>query len=102
MADYLITRDAITAYAELSHDRNVLHTDEIAAAASPFGSLVAHGFLLLGSAMNALGSGSYPKRFSCKFHAPGRPGQSISTEIKDDASFEVRAGADILVSGRLT
>lgn len=102
MAEHKIAREAITAFAELSHDRNALHTDEVAAAASPFGGIVAHGFLLLGGAMTALGqSGSFPRRYECRFHAPGRPGQTIATNVTDDAAFEVRADGNLLVSGRI-
>ena len=102
MADHKLSREAINAYADLSHDHNPLHVDEAAAAASPFGGVVAHGFLLLGGALTELGGvGGYPKRLECRFLAPGRPGDILTTEMDADGGFRVRCGERELVSGRL-
>ena len=101
MADHRLSREAIKAYADLSRDHNPLHVDEAAAAASPFGGIVAHGFLLLGGALTARSRGSgYPKRFECRFVSPGRPGESLTTEIDADGGFQVRCGERELVRGK--
>ena len=102
MADHRITREAINAYADLSHDHNPLHVDDIAAAVSPLGGVVAHGFLLLGGALTKLGHQEcYPKEFQCRFLAPGRPSRTLTTAVGEDGGFEVRDGDEVLVNGRL-
>jgi 3-hydroxybutyryl-CoA dehydratase len=99
----VLTSNQIRAYAELSHDHNPLHVDEISAARSPFGSVVAHGFLLLGEALTALAlRDSYPKTLECRFLAPGRPGDALETEVGADGSFSIRIGGQVAVTGRLT
>ncbi|MFC9840163.1 MaoC family dehydratase [Rhodococcus sp. NPDC127530] len=42
-----ITQDRINAFAETTEDRQWIHIDPAAAAAGPFGTTVAHGFLSL-------------------------------------------------------
>jgi 3-hydroxybutyryl-CoA dehydratase len=102
MADRRLSREGILAYADLSHDHNPLHVDEAVAAASPFGGIVAHGFLLLGAALAALDDQvGYPKRMTCRFLAPGRPGDTLETEVKPDGSFRIRCGTRDLVSGQI-
>ncbi len=102
MAGHRLTREGIAAYADLSHDHNPLHVDDAAAAASPFGGIVAHGFLVLGGALTVLHDRSgFPKRFECRFHAPGRPGDVLTTDIETDGAFHVRCGDQVLVTGRL-
>src|ERR1700676_1383891 len=102
MADRRLTREGISAYANLSHDHNPLHVDEAIAAASTFGGIVAHGFLLLGGALAALDDQpDYPKRMACRFLAPGRPGDTLETEVKPDGSFRIRCGTQDLVSGQI-
>ncbi len=102
MADHRLTREAILRYADLSSDHNPLHVDEEAAKASPFKGIVAHGFLLLGGALAALRQqDGYPKRFECRFQAPGRPGDTLSTTIQDAGFFTVTSGGQTLVSGSI-
>jgi acyl dehydratase len=43
---FSISQDRIRVFAEVTEDRQGIHVDEIAAAKSPFGSTIAHGFLL--------------------------------------------------------
>lgn len=43
-----ISQSDVDRYAELSEDRNPIHIDPIAAAATPFGTTIAHGYLTLG------------------------------------------------------
>lgn len=40
-----ITQERIDAFADVTEDRQFIHTDPEAAAASPFGGTIAHGFL---------------------------------------------------------
>jgi acyl dehydratase len=42
-----ITQAEVTAYAELSGDRNPVHLDPVFAATTPFGGTIAHGYLTL-------------------------------------------------------
>ena len=42
-----IGQDRITAFADATEDRQFIHVDEAAAAQTPFGGTVAHGFLTL-------------------------------------------------------
>lgn len=102
MADHRLNQTGILAYAQLSHDHNPLHVDEAVAKQSPFGGIVAHGFLLLTGALDALDAAeSYPKRLHCAFKAPGRPGDTLATDIATDGSFEVSCGGKVLVAGTI-
>lgn len=102
MADFLITAADVAAYAELSHDFNALHTDPAAAAASPLGRLVPHGFLLLGAAFQAL-HGDRPgvKELRVAFRAPGRIDEPMRFEPGDaDGAFRVLdADGKVLAEG---
>ena len=42
-----VTQDRIAAFAEATEDRQFIHVDPVAAAQTPFGGTVAHGFLSL-------------------------------------------------------
>ncbi len=42
-----VSQERINAFAETTEDRQWIHVDEAKAAASPFGSTIAHGYLLL-------------------------------------------------------
>ena len=44
---YAIDQDRIDAFAETTEDRQWIHIDQEAAAAGPFGTTIAHGFLTL-------------------------------------------------------
>jgi len=102
MAGYRVAREAIQAYADLSHDHNPLHVDEAAAARSPFGGIVAHGFLLLSGALAHIGAEQdYPKTMEFRFRSPGRPGDVLETEFQPDGSFKVTSGDRLLVDGRI-
>ncbi|WP_448002777.1 MaoC family dehydratase [Agromyces bauzanensis] len=43
-----ITQSDVDRYANLSEDRNPIHVDPVAAAATPFGGTIVHGYLTLG------------------------------------------------------
>lgn len=105
MAEHLLTREIIDAYGDLTTDRNPLHVDDEFAAASQFGGIIAHGFLLLGGPLSELGDLEHPLSFECRFEAPGRPGDVLATETSDAEDgwqpFVVRTADKTLVSGRL-
>lgn len=42
-----IEQDRINAFADVTEDHQLIHTDPVRAAASPFGGTIAHGFLTL-------------------------------------------------------
>jgi acyl dehydratase len=50
-----VDQDRIDAFAEATEDRQFIHTDPAAAAQTPFGGTIAHGFLSL-SLMSRMGS----------------------------------------------
>ncbi|MFC3050871.1 MaoC family dehydratase [Kordiimonas pumila] len=52
-----IDQDRITKFAEVTEDYQFIHVDPVAAAATPFGSTIAHGFLTL-SMLSHLAAGS--------------------------------------------
>ncbi len=102
MAKHKLSRAAIRDYADLSHDHNPLHIDEEVAAASPFGGIVAHGFLLLTGVLEAAaGKPGYPKTVECRFKQPGRPGDELETVVEADGNFRILCGEQILVEGRI-
>jgi acyl dehydratase len=43
----VITQDEVNQFAELSEDRNPIHIDPAAAAATPFGTTIVHGYFTL-------------------------------------------------------
>ena len=48
MSDWIeVTQDRIDAFADATEDRQFIHVDPIAAAHTPFGGTIAHGFLSL-------------------------------------------------------
>lgn len=44
---HLVTQAQVTAFAEATGDRQWIHVDPVAAAAGPFGTTIAHGYLTL-------------------------------------------------------
>lgn len=89
-----VTQAAIDAYAELSGDYNPLHVDPVAAAASEFGGIIAHGPIALHSFLRSattwLGKDALPagSRVSVTYRAPTRPGDTIRAELTGDADAE--------------
>jgi acyl dehydratase len=80
-----VTRADIELFTALTGDRNPLHYDEAAAAASRFGGIIVQGGVTTGL-LNALvaedlpGPGSVFLQVDWKFLAPVRPGDEITAE----------------------
>lgn len=80
-----ITPEMITAFADVTGDHNPLHTDP-AYAEPRFGSVIAHGALLVGffSAILASelpGPGSVARSLNVRFKAPAHPGDEVHIEV---------------------
>jgi 3-hydroxybutyryl-CoA dehydratase len=78
---------AIEAFGEASGDRNPIHFDERAGAASPFGGRVAHGMLtaslissLIGNELPGPGAIYLSQQLS--FRAPVRPGDDVRCRVE--------------------
>ena len=57
---YLLDQDRINQFATITHDEQFIHTDPVKAAATPFGTTIAHGFLTL-ALLPAMGRDVIPK-----------------------------------------
>jgi acyl dehydratase len=84
-----ITRADIDAFTELSGDRTALHNDESYAQTTPFGSVVAHGALVLSAGTGlAYGLGIFEgtvlavRSMDACFERPVFPGDSISLRLE--------------------
>jgi acyl dehydratase len=88
----LVSARDIELFTELTGDRNPLHYDEAAAAASRFGGIIVQGGVTSGL-LNAVvaedlpGPGSVFLRVDWKFTAPVSPGDEITAEVE---TLEVR------------
>jgi acyl dehydratase len=82
-----VTSRDIELFTELSGDRNPLHYDEAAAAASRFGGIIVQGGVTSGL-LNAVvaedlpGPGSVFLHVDWSFKAPVRPGDEITAEVE--------------------
>lgn len=102
-----VTHDDIVAFTAISGDRNPLHYDREAAAATPFGGIVVQGGITT-AILNAVvasdlpGPGSVFLATTLDFLAPVRPGDVITgrvevTAVRDDkpiTSLDVRVVRD--------
>ena len=89
-----VTQDDIVKYAEVSHDFNPIHVDEVYAEATQFGSTIAHGMMIAASISEImtlafkdewLNSG----RLKIRFRSPVFPGDIVTTSgrvksVKED------------------
>ena len=82
----LVTDDDIRLFTEISGDRNPLHYDQEAAERSRFGGIVVQGGVT-SAILNAVvaedlpGPGTVFLNVSWDFHAPVRPGDTITGEV---------------------
>ena len=82
-----VRAEDIALFTELTGDRNPLHYDEEAAAASRFGGIIVQGGVTSGL-LNAVvaedlpGPGSVFLRVDWSFTAPVRPGDEITAEVE--------------------
>ena len=112
VSDWLtIGQDRIDAFAEATEDRQFIHVDAEAAARTPFGSTVAHGFLSL-SLLSRMGAQAMliPDGLKMavnygldrvRFIAPVRSGQRIRGRFVLD-SIEERTPGQLLVRHTVT
>ena len=83
----LVTARDIELFTEITGDRNPLHYDETAAAASRFGGIIVQGGVTSGL-LNAVvaedlpGPGSVFLEVAWRFLAPVRPGDEITAEVE--------------------
>jgi 3-hydroxybutyryl-CoA dehydratase len=82
-----ITDADVMAFATLTGDFNPVHVDESAAAASPFGSRIAHGMLTASLfstllAMHLPGAGSIYLSQSVQFLRPVKLGDTITARVE--------------------
>src|SRR6476660_5691801 len=100
-----VDQDRIDAFAEATEDRQFIHTDPAAAAQTPFGGTIAHGFLSL-SLLSRMGSEVFLAPEGVKmalnygldrvrFLAPVRSGKRLRGRFKLD-SVEEKAPGQIL------
>ncbi|PWR01869.1 (R)-hydratase [Meridianimarinicoccus roseus] len=113
----VIDDTTVRAFAEVSEDRNPIHLDDMAGAASIFGQRIAHG-MLVGSLFSALlgerlpGHGTIYLGQNLKFLAPVPLGAEVTATVtvaeiiaeKKRVSFqcEARIGEKIVVRGDAT
>ncbi len=88
-----VTREDIVRFTEISGDRNPLHYDEEAAAASRFGEIVVQGGVT-SAILNAVvaeklpGPGTVFLNVTWDFKAPVRPGDTITGRVEVTAARE--------------
>jgi acyl dehydratase len=106
-----LDQDRITAFADATEDRQFIHVDPVAAAATPFGGTVAHGFLSL-SMLSRMAAEAMLVPDTLKmavnygldrvrFIAPVRAGKRVRGRFALD-SIEEKAPGQILVRHTVT
>ena len=114
-----VEQDRINTFADCTEDHQFIHIDEAAAAKSPFGGTIAHGFLTLSlltklSSENSVGVKGIVKGVNygidkLRFLAPVRAGKRIrahtevlSVDRKDANRFLVRTAVTVEIEGEET
>ena len=102
----LVTQDRIESYAEASGDFNPIHVDYEFAAASQFGSTIAHG-MMIAAAISEMMTTAFQRdwlergRLKLRFRAPVYPGNEITafgqvTRIRErDGTMEVTCSVGV-------
>lgn len=83
---FTVTEADITAFADVSHDRNPVHVDEAYAATTPFKGRIAHGVLSVAYISAVLGEdlpgpGAVYVSQSARFKRPVRPGDVVVVKV---------------------
>ena len=97
-----VTQDRIAAFAEATEDRQFIHLDPVAAAQTPFGGTIAHGFLSL-SLLSRMAADVMPIPDTTKmavnygldrvrFLAPVRAGKRVRGHFTLDSAEEKAPG----------
>ena len=114
-----VEQDRINTFADCTEDHQFIHIDEAAAAKSPFGGTIAHGFLTLSlltklSSENSVGVKGIVKGVNygidkLRFLAPVRAGKRIrahtevlSVDRKDANRFLVKTAVTVEIEGEET
>jgi acyl dehydratase len=101
----VIEQDAVSRYADLSHDHNPLHLDENFAAQGPFGHLVVHATIPAGHLLDQAAAAAPEKnlaRWRCniKFLSALKPGERFAILPPEDGfkgNWECRSERDSLI-----
>ena len=106
-----LSQDRINQFADVTLDHQFIHIDEDAAAATPFGGTIAHGFLCLSMLAHFQGqAGVLPEGVlmginygmnKVRFLQPVRAGKRIRAWIKP-LSFKARPGSQLLITTEVT
>lgn len=114
-----VSQDRINTFADCTEDHQFIHIDEEAAAKTPFGGTIAHGFLTLSLLSKLIeGNGVIPENTvmginygfeKVRFLAPVRAGKRIrghfevkAVDQKDDNRFLITQSVSVEIEGEET
>ena len=114
-----VTQDRINTFADCTEDHQFIHIDQEAAAKTPFGGTIAHGFLTLSLLSKMIeGNGVIPENpvmginygfEKVRFLAPVRAGKRIrghfevkAVDQKDDNGFLITQSVSVEIEGEET
>ncbi len=114
-----VTQDRINTFADCTEDHQFIHIDQEAAAKTPFGGTIAHGFLTLSLLSKMIeGNGVIPENTvmginygfeKVRFLAPVRAGKRIrghfevkAVDQKDDNRFLITQSVSVEIEGEET
>ncbi|MEH6581131.1 MAG: MaoC family dehydratase [Halioglobus sp.] len=114
-----VTQDRINTFADCTEDHQFIHIDPEAAAKTPFGGTIAHGFLTLSLLSKMVeGNGFVPENTvmglnygfdKVRFLAPVSSGKRVRANIevlsvdqKDDNRFLIKQGISVEIEGEET
>jgi acyl dehydratase len=114
-----VSQDRINTFADCTEDHQFIHIDEEAAAKTPFGGTIAHGFLTLSLLSKMIeGNGVIPENTvmginygfeKVRFLAPVRAGKRIrghfevkAVDQKDDNRFLITQSVSVEIEGEET
>ena len=98
-----ITQRQIERYAQASGDFNPIHVDREFAAASQFGSTIAHG-MLVAATVSELMATAFKRhwlesgRLKLRFRAPVLPGDTITTSSQVKKVRDINGGREVVCS----